>query len=52
MILKSARKVLKIEADAIRGLIPKLNKNFEDAVKLIMSCKGRVVVTGIGKSGL
>jgi len=52
MILKSARKVLKIEADAIRGLIPKLNKNFEDAVKLIMSCKGRVVVTGIGKSGI
>ena len=52
MILKTAKKVLRIEADAIRNLIPKLNKSFEDAVKLILSCKGRVVVTGIGKSGI
>jgi len=52
MILKTAKNVLRIEAEAIRNLIPKLNKNFEDAVKLILSCKGRVVVTGIGKSGI
>ena len=52
MILKTAKNVLRIEAAAIRNLIPKLNKNFEDVVKLILSCKGRVVVTGIGKSGI
>ena len=52
MILKTAKEVLKIEAEAVRNLIPKLNKNFEEAVKLILSCKGRVVVTGIGKSGI
>ncbi len=52
MILKTAKKVLRIEAEAVRNLIPKLNKSFEDAVKLILSCKGRVVVTGIGKSGI
>ncbi len=52
MILKTAKEVLKIEAEAVRNLIPKLNESFEDAVKLILSCKGRVVVTGIGKSGI
>ena len=52
MILKTAKNVLRIEAEAIRNLIPKLDKSFEDAVKLILSCKGRVVITGIGKSGI
>jgi len=52
MILKTAKEVLKIEAEAVKNLIPKLNESFEDAVKLILSCKGRVVVTGIGKSGI
>ena len=52
MILKTAKNVLRIEAEAIKNLIPKLNESFEDAVKLILSCKGRVVVTGIGKSGI
>jgi len=49
-ILKSGVDTLKIEADTIIGLIPKINKNFVKAVKLILKSKGRVVVTGIGKS--
>lgn len=51
-ILDIAKKVLKIEADAISALIEKLNSNFEEAVEIIFNSKGRVVVTGMGKSGL
>lgn len=49
--LELARKVLSIEADAVASLIPKLDGRFLDAVQLILRCKGRVVVSGIGKSG-
>jgi arabinose-5-phosphate isomerase len=51
-MLKQAREVLQIEADAILALMPKLNEKFEEAVTLILACQGRVVVTGMGKSGL
>lgn len=51
-ILDIAKKVLKTEAEAIGALIDKLNGNFEKAVEMIYECKGRVVVTGMGKSGL
>ena len=51
-ILDIAKKVLKTEAEAIAALIDKLNGNFEKAVEMIYECKGRVVVTGMGKSGL
>jgi len=47
-----AKKVLKTEAAAISALIDKLNSDFERAVEMIYECKGRVVVTGMGKSGL
>ncbi len=47
-----ARKVLAIEAEAVRGLTEKLNHNFERAVELVYRSSGRVVVTGMGKSGL
>lgn len=49
-ILQSAKETLKIEAKALLGLIPLLNQNFIDAVKWIHSSKGRVIVSGIGKS--
>lgn len=52
MIKKLAKKVLKIEADAIADLINRIDESFEQAVKLILDCDGRVVVTGMGKSGL
>lgn len=51
-ILDIAKKVLKIESDAVFALTEKLNSSFEKAVDMIYQSKGRVVVTGIGKSGL
>jgi len=51
MSIEQAKKVLRIEADAISSLIDRLDDHFIRAVDLIMSCKGRVVVTGMGKSG-
>lgn len=51
-ILDTARKVLKTEAEAVLALIEKLNGNFEQAVEMIYKSRGRVVVSGMGKSGL
>jgi arabinose-5-phosphate isomerase len=51
-ILDIAKRVLRIEAEAVNGLIEKLDSNFEKAVEIIYNTKGRVVVTGMGKSGL
>jgi arabinose-5-phosphate isomerase len=50
--LETARRVLRIEAEAIRGVLERLDARFEQAVELLFQCKGRVVVTGMGKSGL
>jgi len=52
MIRRLAERVLRLEAEAILGLIPKLDASFERAVELLRSCAGRVIVTGMGKSGL
>jgi len=52
MIRRLAERVLRLEAEAILGLIPKLDANFERAVELLRRCAGRVIVTGMGKSGL
>jgi arabinose-5-phosphate isomerase len=49
--LELARKVLAIEAEAVSALIPRLDERFLDAVGLILACRGRVVVSGVGKSG-
>ena len=51
-VLGIAKKVLKTEAEAIYTLVEKLGSNFEKAVEIIYKSKGRVVVTGMGKSGL
>ena len=47
-----AERVLRIEAEAILGVIPKLDERFDRAVELLHRCSGRVIVTGMGKSGL
>jgi arabinose-5-phosphate isomerase len=52
MVLDEAREVLEIEAQGILNLIPKLGADFEKAVEAILNLKGRVIITGIGKSGL
>lgn len=46
------KRVLRIEADAVVALIDRVDEQFERAVEMILSCTGRVVVTGMGKSGL
>ncbi|SVA45199.1 uncharacterized protein METZ01_LOCUS98053 [marine metagenome] len=46
-----AQRVLEIEARAIQGLIPRLDTTFAQACELCLACTGRVVVTGMGKSG-
>ena len=52
MSLETARRVLRIEAEALGELLLRLDARFEQAVELLLECKGRVVVTGMGKSGL
>ena len=47
-----AVEVLETEAAAVRGLIPQLDERFDKAVELLRSCAGRVVCTGMGKSGI
>ena len=51
MIKETAIETLKIESEAIDKLIPKIDSEFESAVKTILACPARVVVTGMGKSG-
>jgi arabinose-5-phosphate isomerase len=50
--LDIARKVLRLEAAAILGLVERVNGDFERAVQLLFECRGRVIVTGMGKSGI
>jgi arabinose-5-phosphate isomerase len=52
MSLDSARRVLRIEAQAILDVLGRLDTTFEKAVDLLFACKGRVAVTGMGKSGI
>ena len=48
----TARKVLEIEARAILDLLPRIDASFDRAVEALFACTGRVVVTGLGKSGI
>ncbi len=50
-ILETGKKILKIEALAIQKMVRGMGKEFEKAVSLMATCKGRVVVTGMGKPG-
>ncbi len=52
MSLETAKRVLRIEAEAIQSVLRRLDARFEQAVEVLFQCKGRVVVTGMGKSGL
>lgn len=52
MSLDIARRVLRIESQAIQDLAARLDGQFERAIEILFACKGRVVVTGMGKSGL
>ena len=51
-LLERARETLKIEIAGLEGLIKRLDSQFEKAVNLLFACRGKVILTGIGKSGL
>lgn len=51
-LIASAKRVLKIESDAVAGLIDRIGDRFADVVQALDQCQGHVVVTGMGKSGL
>jgi arabinose-5-phosphate isomerase len=52
MSLETGRRVLRIEAQALNDVVARLDGEFERAVELLFACKGRVAVTGMGKSGI
>jgi arabinose-5-phosphate isomerase len=51
-VLSDAIKVIRIEKEAIAGLEKNIDHGFAEAIEIIYRCKGRVIVTGIGKSGI
>ena len=52
MIIEQAKEVLKIEAQGILSLVDRVGPEFEKVVELVLAAKGRVILTGMGKSGL
>jgi len=52
LLIETAKRVLQVEADAILALQSRLDGAFTKAVEMILACRGKVVVTGMGKSGL
>lgn len=51
-IINLAKEVLELEAHSILNLTRRLNENFEQAIEILYNCKGRIIVTGMGKSGI
>ncbi len=51
-MLKHAQDVLRMEAEAVLELVPRVDENFAAAISLILECHGRTVITGMGKSGI
>lgn len=51
-IINRGKEVVRIEAEAVSGLIKSINDDFVQAIEILLNCKGRVVLTGMGKSGL
>lgn len=51
-MLEDAKNVLRIEANAVLDLLERINGDFERAAEMILECHGRLVITGMGKSGL
>ena len=50
-MLKHAQDVLRMEAEAVLELVPRVDESFASAVQMILDCSGRTVITGMGKSG-
>lgn len=52
MCIKKAKEVLKIESEAIASLAKRIGKDFTSIIELLFSCRGKIVVTGVGKTGI
>jgi arabinose-5-phosphate isomerase len=52
LAIERGRKVLQIEAEAVRALADRLDERFARALELLATCRGKIVVTGMGKSGI
>lgn len=52
MSIEKAKEVIRIEAEAICALENRIDESFQKAVDILLECKGRVIITGLGKSGL
>lgn len=52
MTFRAAKNLVQIEALAVKALVRRIDKQFERAVKLILDCPGRVIVAGMGKTGI
>lgn len=50
--IERARRVLRIEADAVTQLVDRIDRGFVRAIDLLAACRGKVIVTGMGKSGI
>mgnify|MGYP006189033511 FL=1 len=50
--IKIGKNVIQIEAQAVLAMADRINEQFENAVNTIIGCRGRLIVLGIGKSGL
>jgi arabinose-5-phosphate isomerase len=52
MSIQKGKEVVRIEAEAIQALENRIDAHFQEAVEMLLHCKGRVIVTGMGKSGI
>lgn len=52
MSINQAKEVIKIEAEGVTALLGQIDSNFDNAIEMIMNCPARVIITGIGKSGI
>ena len=50
--IEVGKKVIQIEAQAVAAISDRINEQFENAVNAVLNCKGRLIVLGVGKSGL
>lgn len=52
MSIQKGKEVIRIEAEAVRALEERIDERFEKVIDILLNCKGRVIVTGMGKSGI
>lgn len=51
-VIKEAKRVFQLEGKSVAEIAKKIDQNFAEAIELLFNCRGRIIITGIGKSGL